>query len=43
MSHTAQSLWALAWPDVPWEDASDEDKRLYADHADSLNRWEESR
>lgn len=43
MSYTAQSLWALAWPDVPWEDASEEDKTLFEHHADSLNMWEETR
>jgi hypothetical protein len=29
-------LWALAWPEVPWMDASPEDKKLFLDHSNSL-------
>lgn len=41
--HTWESLFTVAWPDVPVEDASEGDKRLFSDHADSLNTYEEAR
>lgn len=36
---TGPEAWALAWPLVPWEDASPEDQRLFRDHASSLSRY----
>lgn len=32
----AMALWYTAWPDVDWYEASDEDKKLFRDHAHSL-------
>lgn len=40
---TAEELWAEAWPDVPWEDASATDKKLFLDHANSLADWHATR
>ena len=40
---TALELWAEAWPEVPWEEASAQDKRMYLDHAASLGMWRENR
>ena len=34
-----EELWYEAWPEVPWDEASDEDKRLFRDHALSLLRY----
>lgn len=32
----AMALWYTAWPDVDWYEASEEDKKLFRDHAHSL-------
>jgi hypothetical protein len=39
---TAEDLWALAWPDVPWDEASPRDQQMYRDHAASLQMWKET-
>lgn len=36
---TAEALWALAWPDVPWYEASPEDQELFITHAQALNEY----
>jgi hypothetical protein len=40
---TAEELFALAWPDVPWTEASAADRKMYLDHAHSLTVYNESR
>ena len=38
----AEYLWGLAWPDVPWDEASLSDRTMYLAHAQSLteyNQW----
>jgi hypothetical protein len=37
MTYAAEELWAQTWPDVPWAEASEDDKQLFRDHADSIN------
>lgn len=39
---SAEDLWAIAWPDVPWTEASERDQQLYRDHAASLQLWKET-
>lgn len=39
---SAEELWAEAWPDVPWTDASDSDQQMYRNHAASLQMWKET-
>lgn len=39
---TAEDLWAIAWPDVPWSEASAKDQQMYRDHASSLQLWKET-
>jgi len=36
-SLTVEEVWSLAWPDVPWDEASPEDKRMFTLHTGSLN------
>jgi hypothetical protein len=36
----AMALWYTAWPDVDWYEASDEDKKLFRDHAHSLYTYD---
>lgn len=43
MTYTAQELFNEAWPDVPWSEASPADKRLFTDHAESLEMFYASR
>lgn len=40
---TARELWGLAWPEVPFEEASAQDAHLFFDHAESLNLYLETR
>lgn len=42
-TYTAEELWHQTWPDVPWTAASPQDRRLFTDHADSLNLYNASR
>lgn len=39
---SAEDLWAIAWPEVSWEEASEHDKQMYRDHASSLQLWKET-
>lgn len=42
MNYTAEELWAMAWPEVPWVAASPQDRKMFLDHANSLatyNDW----
>lgn len=46
MNYTADQLWHMAWPEVPWLCASPEDVRLFMHHANSLadyNEWRATR
>lgn len=33
---TAEELWNEMWPLVPWDEASDHDRKMLQDHANSL-------
>jgi len=35
----AADLWAQAWPDVPFEEASAQDVELFTHHAQALNDY----
>ena len=39
MSLTAEELWAEAWPEVNWHEASPEDHKMYLDHAASIAEY----
>jgi len=43
MRYTTEELWALAWPDVPFSEASLVDRRLFAAHAESLNMYNDAK
>ena len=39
MKYTAEDVWYMMWPDVPYDMANLQDRRLCRDHADSLNAY----
>lgn len=39
---SAEELWRASWPAVPFEEASDKDRKLFIDHAESIALYEES-
>lgn len=43
MNYTVEELWAQAWPDTPWSEASPADRKLFLDHANSLAVYNETR
>lgn len=40
---SAAELFHQMWPDVGFENASEADRRLFENHADSLNYYNETR